>query len=138
MLDTEAMLLVDRDETEPGKHRALLDERVSPDYQQWRVRAHLLRSCRPFFRVETSGHENRLNVERLEQLRDRPIVLLSEKLSWHHHSCLISVLHCEQRCEESDYRLPASDITLQHAMHLPVAAHVVDDLANRAHLRLSE
>src|SRR6266540_4458543 len=65
-------------------------------------------------------------------------MLLRQELSRRHHCCLISILHRQQRREQPDDSLPAPNIALQQTMHLPIAAHVGEDLANRPVLRCGQ
>ena len=65
-------------------------------------------------------------------------MLLRQQLRRRHDRRLISVFHRQQRREERDDGFPAADIALQQTMHLAVAGHVGDDLADGIGLRVGE
>ena len=132
------MLLVDRGEAELGERRRLLHERVRADDQHRLATRESRRDRLSFARGKTPGQQNRLDAERREQLGHGSCVLLGEQFGRYHDRGLIAVLDREQRGEQRDDRLAAADVALQQTMHATVAAHVDEDLANRARLRAGE
>src|SRR4029078_10484185 len=138
MLDTKAVLLIDRDKSEPGELGVFLHQCVSSDYEKRSTGRHFLCGLRTLFRAQAAGNKHWTNLQRLQQSRHGSIVLLSEKLGWRHDRRLKSIFHREERSEQRNNCLAAANVSLKHAMHLSIAGHVVDDLANRSYLRLRQ
>ena len=132
------MLLIDGDEAEMSEDRTLLHQSVRPNDEHGIAPGEFFRSGFAFARTKTACQEHGLDSEWLEQFGEGPDVLLREKLCRRHDGSLIPVLHRQQRREEGDDGLPAADIALQQAVHLPIAGHVGHDLAYGDRLRVGE
>src|SRR5438874_7117236 len=138
MLDTESMLLVDDRESKLSESSCFLNQRMRADHECRRGSANDLRRLRAVACCHSSREKQRTNRERLEKLRNRPVMLLREKLGGRHERRLISILHREQRGEHSDNRLSTSDVALKQAMHFSRTAHVGENFPQRGVLRARE
>ena len=140
LLDAEAVLLVDDGEARAAPNAVrLLHQRVRADDQQRRAgsASRAATSRRAFARrlpvtstgAMPSGSSSRVIVPRM---------LLGEQLGRRHDRRLDSRSPSRAAREQRHDRLAAADVALQQPVHAALAAHVGDDLAQRARLRAGE
>ena len=125
----EAMLLVDDRETEPLERDGLLHQRVRPDDHLDLARRE---SGEDLLRARTGDARGEKRVPRpaaCEQRRERPVVLLRQKLGRRHERGLRARGDRDARRERGDDGLSRPDIALEQARHRHRPREVRADLS---------
>ena len=132
MLDAEALLLVDHQQTEVAEAHVVRQQPVRPDHDVDVARGEPGDDFVLFLRREKP--RQRLNAERVvrEPLAERLRVLRREQRRRHEDADLRAVLHCLERGSNGHFRLAEADVAANQPVHryrlLHVGLHLVDRL----------
>ncbi len=141
LLDTEAVLLVDHDESEVGERRLLPQQGVGPDHDQRLPgrdpQGGLAALGRGHLTSQQRRHQQRREIG-TEHLGDRAQMLTGQDLCGGDQRGLAAALGHLQHRPEGHQRLAGSDFTLNETVHRPGTDEVSGDLPSHRLLIGSE
>ena len=132
---TKAVLLVDDSQSQVAELHRVLDEGMGAnEYLQLATHQCLVNSC-ALTLTGRARQESHLDTDSVGQRPDSFQMLTSQYFGGCHDAGLVSIIQGNQCGHESDNRLTATHISLQEAVHLLSAAHVMAHLADNTLLR---